>query len=135
MQKKARNIPLTRNEQHKIQALIRSWKTKFTWDLLVEKIQSKLGISTTRQTLPTYGTIDKEYHKKKAELRGITPEITKKITMSDVDLAEKVDELNELIEIKDETIEKQLAYIKTILANANEIPNYDISNLVKPRND
>lgn len=136
--KKQNNEPLTRNEQHKIRALIRVWKTKFTWDLLVAAALSKLKIKISRQALSSatlYKAINDEYHKKKAALRGVTAEVTKIITMSDVDLAEKVEEQNALIQIKDEQIEKQLALIKRMLANAQEIPNYDLSNLMKPRND
>lgn len=136
--KKTNNVPLTRNEQHKIRALIRAWKTKFTWDLLVEKAFSQLKIDISRQSLssPTvYKAINDDYHAKKGELRGVTPEIVKRITMSDVDMLEEIEQLKAELKIKDEQIEKQLALIKRMLANAQEIPNYDLSNIMKPRND
>lgn len=133
--KKHKNVPLTRSEQHKILALIRTWKTKFTWELLVKAIFSELEIETTRQTLQGYEGIKKEYDNKKAQFRGVTPEIVKRVTMSDVEQLKKIERLEVELAIKDETIEKQLVYIRTMLANANEIPNYDISNITKPRND
>lgn len=133
--KKQNNVPLTRDEQHKIRALIKTWKTKFTWDLLVDAIKSNLEITTTRQTLPTYRAIKKEYGDKKAEFRGVTPEIAKRVTMSDVEQLKKIERLDAEILIKNEIIEKQLVLLRTMMANASEIPNYDISNLLKPRND
>jgi len=135
---KATNISLTRDEQHKIRALIRTWKTRFTWDLLVDAALSELEIKISRQSLssPTsYKAINDDYHAKKTELRGVTPEIVKKITMSDVDLTKKIAQLSALAKIKDEQIEKQMALIKRMLANAQEIPNYDLPNIMKPRND
>lgn len=136
--KKHTNVPLTRDEQDKIRALIRTWKTKFTWDLLVDAALSKLEITISRQALSSrtlYKAINDDYHAKKAEFRGVTPEITKRVTMSDVKQLEKIDELEAEIMIKKEIIEKQLVFIKNMLANASEIPNYAISNITKPRND
>ena len=136
--KEQKNVPLTRDEQHQIRALIRTWKTKFTWDLLVDAVLSKLEIKISRQALSSatlYKAINEEYHAKKAEFRGVTPEIVKRVTMSDIQQLEKIERLEATIEIKDETIEKQLVFIKIMLANAQEIPNYDISNITKPRND
>lgn len=140
MTEKTNNIPLTRKEQHKIRALIRSWKTNFTWELLVKAVLSELEIKISRQALSSksYIAINEEYHDKKDELRGITPEIVKniiRIKMSDVDLIEKIERLEAEVEIKDEQIEKQFALIQRMLANALEIPNYDVPNLIKPRND
>jgi phage terminase large subunit GpA-like protein len=134
--KKATNIPLTRDEQHEIRALIRTWKKKFTWDLLVEAALSEKEIEITRQALSNrkkYKTINNDYHDKKAELRGVTPKIVKTITMSGVALSEKVDQLNALVDIKNEQIEKQFAIILRMLANAQEIPNYDLPNIMKPQ--
>jgi len=133
--KKRKNVPFTRSEQHKIRALIRPWKTKFSWELLVKAIFSELEIVTTRQTLQGYKGIKAEYDDKKAEFRGVTPEIVKRVTMSDVEQLKKIERLGAELAIKDEIIEKQLVYIRTMLANANEISNYDISNITKPRND
>lgn len=45
---------LETDQQISIQALIRSWQGKLTWDLLVTKIDVELSISTTRQTLDKY---------------------------------------------------------------------------------
>jgi hypothetical protein len=133
--KKQNNIPLTRDEQHKIRALIRTWKTKFTWDLLVDAVLSELEIKISRQSLQGYKGIKDDYDCKKAEFRGVTPEIAKRVTMSDVDQLEKIERLEAEVKIKNEIIEKQLVLIKVMLANASEIPNYDISNITKPRND
>jgi hypothetical protein len=133
--KRHKNVPLTRSEQHKIRALIRQWKTKFGWELLVKAINSELDIEITRQSLQGYTSIKDEYNDKKAQFRGVTPEITKRVTMSDVEQLKKIEQLKAELAIKNEIIEKQLVYIKTMLANAIEIPNYDISNITKPRND
>lgn len=57
---------LTTEEIIKIEALIRQWTTKFTWELLVKRIKNDLDIDTTRQTLPKYSSIKKAYQKKKA---------------------------------------------------------------------
>lgn len=56
---------LDTNQQISIQALIRSWEGKLTWDLLVTKIESNLAINTTRQTLDKYLNIKNEYKEKK----------------------------------------------------------------------
>ncbi len=136
--KKQKNVPLTRDEQHEIRAMIRTWKTKFTWDLLVVKVFSQLKIDITRQSLssPTvYKAINDDYHAKKAELRGVTPEIAKRVTMSDVELLKKIEQLEAVIAVKNDTIAKQYVYIRTMMANAEEIPNYDHSNILKPRRD
>ncbi|NQY63161.1 MAG: hypothetical protein HRT38_05415 [Alteromonadaceae bacterium] len=136
--KEQNNVPLTRDEQHDVRAIINTWKKKLTWDLLVDKILSQLKIKISRQSLSNpkvYKAINDDYHAKKAELRGITPEIAKRVTMSDVAMLEKIERLEAKVKIKDDTIEKQLVLIKVMLANASEIPNYDITNITKPRND
>ncbi|HIF9479353.1 TPA: hypothetical protein ACX6SM_003885, partial [Photobacterium damselae] len=61
---------LDTDQQISIQALIRSWEGKLTWDLLVTKIESSLAITTTRQTLDKYLNIKNEYKDRKRSLKG-----------------------------------------------------------------
>ena len=61
---------LDTDQQISIQALIRSWEGKLTWDLLVTRIESSLAITTTRQTLDKYLNIKNEYIDKKRSLKG-----------------------------------------------------------------
>ena len=42
-------LSLTSENQRNIQAIIRSWNGKLTWNLLINKITNELEIKTTRQ--------------------------------------------------------------------------------------
>lgn len=134
-EKKPKNVPLTRDQQHKIRALIRTWKTKFTWKRLVDAASTELKIDISRQSLQGYDAIKHDYDAKKAEYRGVTPEIANRVTMSDIKAQEKIEKLEAELKIKNETIDKQLVLIRTMLANANEITNYDVQNIMAPRRD
>ncbi len=84
---------LDTDQQISIQALIRSWEGKLTWDLLVTRIESSLAITTTRQTLDKYLNIKNEYIEKKRSLKGhpVSSSDTELLSFlqKDIDLAEK----------------------------------------------
>ena len=107
----------------KIESLIGSWRTKLTWQLLVEKIKCNLDIRTTRQTLDTYSSIKSAYLKKKQELRGKpTTEFTKFIK-SDLKNFEQIQRLKAELEIANKKIEKQLAFIIKINEHSESNPS------------
>jgi hypothetical protein len=135
MSDKPSNTPLTSKQQRQIKTLIQGWTTKFGWAELVSAIKSKLEIEISRQSLNGYVGIKKAYTDKKAEFRGVTPDIVKRITMSDVDLLASNEKLKKELKSKEETIELQLAMIRRILANAQSIPNINLNDLMRVRND
>ena len=105
-------------QQISIQALIRSWEGKLTWDLLVTKIESCLGIATTRQTLDKYANIKHEYKQKKQVLRGkpISPDNKELISylQKDVELAEKMIQLEAQLAVASSEIGKLQAFIQKL---------------------
>ncbi|MBB1462126.1 MULTISPECIES: hypothetical protein [Vibrio] len=109
---------LETDQQISIQALIRSWEGKLTWDLLVTKVESSLGIATTRQTLDKYANIKHEYKQKKQALRGkpVSPENKELLTylQKDVDLAEKVIQLEAQLTVAQSEIGKLQAFIQKL---------------------
>ncbi len=109
---------LETEQQISIQALIRSWEGKLTWDLLVTKIESSLGITTTRQTLDKYANIKHEYKQKKQVLRGKPVSSDNKKLLSylqdDVDLAEKVIQLEAQLAVAHSEIGKLQAFIQKL---------------------
>lgn len=109
---------LETEQQISIQALIRSWEGKLTWDLLVTKIESSLGIATTRQTLDKYANIKHEYQKQKQVLRGKPVSSDNKELLSylqkDVELAEKVIQLEAQLAVAQSEIGKLQAFIQKL---------------------
>ncbi|WP_286293827.1 hypothetical protein [Vibrio apostichopi] len=109
---------LETEQQISIQALIRSWEGKLTWDLLVTKIESSSGIATTRQTLDKYANIKHEYKQKKQVLRGkpVSPENKELLAylQKDVDLAEKVIQLEAQLTVAQSEIGKLQAFIQKL---------------------
>ncbi len=122
---------LTSKQQRAIEALIRGWSTKLTWERLAQAVHDELSIQTTRQTLHTYTGIRNEYDHKKSELRGASPQILKQITQKDVTLAEQVKKLTAENAVQKRQINEQLQLIERILANAQNIPNVDVNALVQ----
>ncbi|EGR1698502.1 hypothetical protein R1W14_001002 [Vibrio parahaemolyticus] len=114
---------LDTNQQISIQALIRSWEGKLTWDLLVTKIESNLAINTTRQTLDKYLNIKNEYKEKKRLLKGKPISTTDTELVSylemDIDLAEKVIQLEAELKVAKDEIGYLQAFIQK-LANICE---------------
>lgn len=105
-------------QQISIQALIRSWEGKLTWDLLVTEINVKLDISTTRQTLDKYSNVKKEYKAKKRSLKGkpVVESDTALLTylQSDINMANKVIHLENELTIAKEEIGYLQAFISKI---------------------
>ncbi len=126
---------LDAKQQRKVEVFIRCWTTKLTWEKLTEALAADLNIKISRQSLQSYLGIKKEFDNKKAELRGVSPDIVRHIKQSDVQLVERVNRLKNENAILQEACDKQLALIKRIFANASEIPNLDLNQLAKPRSD
>jgi len=113
--------------------LIVGWRNKLTWKRLVDAINDDLGIKTTRQTLSEYFAIKQEYGLKKSELRGVTT-ASRTIEPAPVTyLQNQLYKLEKQVEMLERTKAKQLAMIERIMENAREIPNLDISVLLKAR--
>lgn len=127
------SLSLTSKQQRSIEILIRRWRTKLTWALLVKAIREELVINTTRQTLCTYTAIKSEYDHKKDELRGGTTEIVKRFTKADVNLAARVERLEAENTVLKRQNNEQLRMIERMLANAAALPNLDLNQLIQPR--
>lgn len=104
-----------------IQAIIKSWKTKLTWELLIAYIESDMGITRTRQTLLTYHSIKDEYEQKKDELRGkpllpilATKYLSKKDKVLIATLAERDTEIAKL-KAKIDTYEIKVGQLQTFI--------------------
>ncbi len=110
---------LDTDQQISIQALIRTWEGKLTWDFLVTKIESSLAFTTTRQTLDKYINIKNEYKEKKRLLRGqpISSNDTELISylQKDIDLAEKVIQLEAELKVAKDEIGYLQAFIQKIV--------------------
>ncbi|MEZ9202779.1 hypothetical protein AB4151_10295 [Vibrio splendidus] len=118
---------LETEQQISIQALIRSWEGKLTWDLLVTKIESILDIVTTRQTLDKYANIKHEYQQKKQVLRGKPVSSDNEELLSylqkDVELAEKVIQLEAQLAVAQSEIGKLQAFIQKLSSIAKTNPS------------
>ena len=118
---------LDTDQQISIQALIRSWEGKLTWDLLVTRIESSLAITTTRQTLDKYLNIKNEYIEKKRSLKGqpVSSSNTELLSFlqKDIDLAEKVIQLESELKVAKLEIGYLQAFIKKIALIGKSDPN------------
>ena len=118
---------LDTDQQISIQALIRSWEGKLTWDLLVTRIESSLAITTTRQTLDKYLNIKNEYIEKKRSLKGqpVSSSDTELLSFlqKDIDLAEKVIQLESELKVAKLEIGYLQAFIKKIALIGKSDPN------------
>lgn len=118
---------LDTDQQISIQALIRSWEGKLTWDLLVTKIESSLAIETTRQTLDKYLNIKKEFKDRKRKLKGepVSSNETELLSFlqKDIDLAEKVIQLESELQVAEDEVGYLQAFIQKISQIAQTDPN------------
>ncbi|MDA0124291.1 hypothetical protein AAFX19_23735 [Vibrio harveyi] len=118
---------LDTDQQISIQALIRSWEGKLTWDLLVTKIESSLAITTTRQTLDKYLNIKNEYKDRKRSLKGqpVSTDNTELLIylQKDIDLAEKVIQLEAELKVAKDEIGYLQAFIQKIANIGQSDPN------------
>ena len=119
--------------QKKIEKLIHKWEGKLTWELLTKRVELELGLNTTRQTLCTYTGIDTAFKNKKSVLRGATPALYKKMTASEVDLLKRIEAKEQEIKLLNHKNNEQLRMIERMLANASELPNINLYDLVKRR--
>ena len=126
---------ITAQDQRRIERLISNWKGKLSWKLLTKAVELQLGIKTTRQTLCTYTGIYTKYKKRKADLRGVTPEVVSSITRSDVAAHDRIARLESAVNDLAEKNAQQLRMIDRMLANASSLPNHDLRDLVKARPD
>ncbi|CAK1830947.1 conserved hypothetical protein [Vibrio crassostreae] len=114
---------LDTDQQISIQALIRSWEGKLTWDLLVTKIEASLTIVTTRQTLDKYPNIKNEYKTKKQALKSKSMSTANVAQLSflqkDIDLANKVVQLKTELKVAKDEIGYLQAFIQK-LANISQ---------------
>lgn len=114
-------------QQISIQALIRGWEGKLTWDFLVTKIESSLGFATTRQTLDKYANIKHEYKQKKLVLRAkpVSPDNKELISylQKDVELAQKVIQLEAQLAVASSEIGKLQAFIQKLSSIGKTNPN------------
>ena len=118
---------LDTDQQISIQALIRSWEGKLTWDLLVTKIESSLAFTSTRQTLDKYINIKNEYKEKKRLLRGqlVFSNDTELISylQRDIGLAEKVIQLEAELKVAKDEIGYLQAFIQKIVSIGQSNPS------------
>lgn len=120
-------------QQRKIEIIIAKWNCKLTMNALLDKIELELNLKVTRPTLYEYHGIINAFHKRKIQLKGVTPEIEKKITASEVDLFKQNQSLKDEIQYLERKNAEQLRMIERILSNASEIPNLDLNKLVRRR--
>ncbi|WP_438467544.1 hypothetical protein [Marinomonas sp. PE14-40] len=116
-------LSLTPDQVKKIKTLITSWEGKLTWDLLVQTIESKFDIRTTRQTLHSYISIKEEYSRKKQYLRGIPDQSFVKFVLSDIQAAERIKQLQSENDVLQRQVDKQLAFIQLIADTAKSNPS------------
>ncbi|EKO3438045.1 hypothetical protein NTE19_001891 [Vibrio fluvialis] len=118
---------LTTQDVRKIEALIGSWKTKLTWDLLVERIKVDFDISITRQSLRTYKSIKDVFDYKKQTLRSSSSpkdlvEELVKFSKADIDRFEQISRLESQNALLEKKLAKQLAFIKRLSELADATP-------------
>lgn len=118
-------LSLSIEEQRKIERLLNTWIGYTTWEVIVERIEAKLKITTTRQTLGKYGSIRIAY--KAAKLRnrnkGISLQDLAKYTQTDINLIEKNMQLEVEVESLSRKVDEQLIFIKAIFSEASINPS------------
>lgn len=102
---------LSTQEIRKIEGLLQGWTTKLTWELLLGRMETDLGIKTTRQTLSTYTSIKTMYNDRKQILRGKPSETLIKFTNQDVRMSERVERLEAELIAANRRIEHQQKFI------------------------
>ncbi|WP_375277315.1 hypothetical protein [Pseudoalteromonas marina] len=111
---------LDTQQVRKIEKLIAGWSTKLTWTLLVKRIASDFDITTTRQTLNSYGSIKAQFKQRKQQLRGEPTKDKEFINylQADVDVYEERKRLKAEIALLEKKTETQLAFIQLIADTA-----------------
>ncbi|PCC99036.1 hypothetical protein [Halopseudomonas pelagia] len=124
---------ISAQQQRKIEVMLTKWSGKLTWEALVSQLELAMGLKTTRQTLSSYAGIAACYKKRKAQLRGATPAVYTKISLSDITLIERIERLEAEIIVLTRNNAEQLRMIERMLANARSIPNLDLKDLIQSR--
>jgi hypothetical protein len=117
-------LSLTTKQQEDIENILNLWIGKVTWALLVKRIEFKLDVVTTRQTLAKYPTISRAYEESKLRSRskGMSLQEVTNFTKSDIELIERVRQLEVEKESWKKKAELQLSFIKTINDEAMSNP-------------
>lgn len=105
----------------KIERLIATWNGKLTWALLVESIESKLKIRTTRQTLHTYSSIKAAYDMSKQRLRGVNEKF-EKVTVCESKRLERIERQQLEIEHLQKKIDTLTAFYTLLIDKAATSP-------------
>lgn len=124
---------ISAQQQRQIEVMLTKWTGKLTWEALVARVELQLGLKITRQTLCSYAGIAACYKNRKAHLRGATPALYTKMTASQVQLVERIDQLTAENAVLKRNNSEQLRMIERILANARCIPNVDLRDLIQTR--
>ena len=124
---------ISAQQQRQIEVMLTKWTGKLTWEALVTRVELQLGLKITRQTLCSYAGIAACYKNRKAHLRGATPALYTKMTASQVQLVERIDQLTAENAVLKRNNSEQLRMIERILANARCIPNVDLRDLIQTR--
>ncbi|NOI25944.1 hypothetical protein [Vibrio mediterranei] len=108
---------LSMSDVRKIEKALTSWNGKLTWALLVEHLQNRFSIDTTRQTLYTYSSIKAAYIDAKVRLRGVPNSVSSNsnITLKQAELITRI----EALQRDNNQLEKQLHYLKGLLHAIN----------------
>jgi hypothetical protein len=115
---------LSIEQQREIERLLSIWRGQITWDGLVDRIELKLKINTTRQTLNKYKSVRNAYRKAKrnSRIEGVSLQDLAKFTKTDVKLIEKVKQLEAENVYLDNKVDLQLMFIKDIANEAEFNP-------------
>lgn len=116
---------LSIEQQRNIERLLNTWIGKITWKTVVERIEAKLNIVTTRQTLDKYSSIRGAYKEAKIRSRskGMSLQEIAKHTMADIDLIERKIQLEAEVESLSRKVDEQLMFIKAIFSEAGNNPS------------
>lgn len=114
---------LSSQQVRKIEGLIKGWGTKLTMKLLLQRIETDLGIITTHTTLYSYAGIAATYKAKKKELRGAPPESLIQFSQQDVDMSNQIKRLKAENAILTARVERQMAFINEIAEAAKNNPS------------
>ena len=129
-------VKVTRKIEIKIVTILKCWNSKITWELLIECIRSELELNVTKPTLIKFDKISREFNNAKARYNGVTKlprGAVKEIKASDVNYYEKYVTCCSAKEALQEIVDEQYALIERIFKNAEELPNLDVSDLVRER--
>jgi len=123
---------LSISDEDKVVEMIRTWKTKFTWEALLAAIKEDMGIAITRQSLCTYDQIYDEYLIKKGRKHRNNGVESEEIDKDVEELLEINEKLDARVAHLEEIRNKQLNFIENMMLNAKD-SHIDLNDLVRPR--